>query len=486
VQSTLTDAGPFERILTVQLDEGELEPAKNAAARKLSRELKIKGFRPGKAPRAVVEKMVGPEALRGEAIEDGVPDLVNPALEDIDVLPVVAPRIEDIRDRIDGGIEVDIRITLWPTVERVPDIARKVTIDAPTVSDEEVDEQIDRLRSQYAELEDVNRAADTGDYVMINLSASANGKPVEDVHADDLLYEVGSQSYIPGLDEILGGASAGDIREGPATLPDGFDEPAGSEVTLRALVKGVRAKKLPEVTDEWVSDVSEFDDVHSLRDQLEGNLLAMKKNAAAGEYRQQLMQDITTELDVELPDTLVEAEMESSLHNMAHSLEQNGIDLATYLQLTGQDQNAFMEEVRAGATQSLKTRILLEGIAGAEGLEVGEDEIGDVLAEMAEPGETTAVELRDVLNRNGQITALTGDILRRKALDRILEESTPVDDDGNEVDLTIPEPPVADDDLPDDDFDDEADDEEPSGEAAQLETVDAKAEAQPDEPDEEV
>ncbi len=440
MQTTLKEAGPFERILTVQLDEGELEPAKNAAARKLSQQLKIKGFRPGKAPRAVVERMVGAEALRGEAIEDGVPDLVNPALAEIDLEPVTAPRIEDIRDRIEGGIEVDIRITLWPSADTIPDIARRVEVESPEVTDEEIDEQIDRLRSQYAELEDVAKPAEEGDYVMINLSATANGEPVADVRADDLLYEVGSRSYIPGLDDVLAGASAGEIREGPGNLPEGFDEPVGAEVTLRALVKAVRAKRLPEVTDEWVSEVSELDDVASLRDRVEQGLLRMKRQATAGVYRERLMDELTADLEVELPEALVEAEMGSSLHNLGHSLQQSGLDMGTYLQITGQGEEEFVQDVREGAVRSLKTRILLDAVVSGSNIEVTDEEIDEALEQMQGP-EDDHIDIADVkqaLTANGRISVLTGDILRRKALDLIFEASTPVDSAGNEIDLTLP------------------------------------------------
>lgn len=437
MQTDVIEAGPFERMLTLHLEEAELEDAKDAAARKLSRQLKIKGFRPGKAPRAVVERMVGSEALRSEALEDSLPGLVGSALEHVDLDPVTAPQIAEVRDRDEGGVEVDVKITLWPTVDHVPDIARTIEVELPEVEEAELQEQIDRARAQYAELEDVAREANEGDFVMVNVSALHGGEVLEDVTANDLLYEVGSRSFIPGLDDLVTGVTAGTIKEGPGVLPDGFGDNAGEEVTLRVLVKGVKQKKLPELTDDWVSDVSEFDTVEELTGQLRNSLTAMKLNVTRTAYRDKLLGELVAELDVELPEALVEAELESSLHNLMHSLQAQGLDLGTYLAVTGQDQREFVNDLREGADRSLRTRILLEGVAKAEGIEVEDDEIDAALADMARSSGRDQSELKEVLVANGQDSVLAGDILRRKALDRILEASTPVDADGNPVDLSL-------------------------------------------------
>jgi trigger factor len=272
VQTDIKEAGPFERILTIKIEESELESAKNKAARKLSQSMKIKGFRPGKAPRSIVERMVGESTLRSEAIEEALPALVGPAIDEAELEPATTPRVEDVRDAEGGGVDVDVKVTLWPLLDAIPDFAgRTVEIESPVVTDEEIDQQMDRLRDQYAELEDVERPASDGDFVMINISASADGEQIPEATAEDLLYEVASGSFIPGLDDLLGGASQGDIREGPGTLPPGFGQDEPRQANLKVLVKGVRAKQLPEVTDDWVSDVSEFDTVDELTDRRSGD-----------------------------------------------------------------------------------------------------------------------------------------------------------------------------------------------------------------------
>jgi len=440
VHTEVTEAGPFEQMLVVHLDEIELEDAKNKAARKLSTQLKIKGFRPGKAPRAIVERMVGGATLRQEAIDEALPDAIARAIEDNSLEPAVTPRLENIRDGEDGSVELDVRITNWPTTATVPDFrGRKIAIDIPDVEPEELSAQIDRFRTQFAELETVGRAGDDGDFVMINISASLNGTPLDDASASDLLYEIGSQSFIPGLDGLLLGASAGDIREGPAVLPPGFGDHGGDEVQLKVLVKEIRAKKLPEVTDQWVSDVSEFETVDELTEAIGGSLRAMKFSYAASAFQDKLISELGDELNIELPEALIESEMESSVHNLQHSLESRGLDLANYLRITGQDQQAFIDELRDGANRSLRTRILLEAVAASEELGVEEEEITEAIDSLARQTDQSTESVRRALEASGQDGVLTGDILRRKALDRLLAAATPIDTDGNVVDLSPPQ-----------------------------------------------
>jgi len=168
-------------------------------------------------------------------------------------------------------------------------------------------------------------------------------------------------------------------------------------------------------------------------------VLAMKRGAVDAEFRQKLVEDLIDELEVELPDALVEAEMEASLHGLAHTLEGQGIDLETYLSVTGQGQEDFLADIRVRASKSLKTRILLEAVAEAEAIEVGEEDIDEAIAEMALQSRKEPQAVREAIEESGREHTLTGDILRRKALDRLLEEARPVDADSNPIDLSVPD-----------------------------------------------
>ncbi len=434
----MEEAGPFERLLTVVIPDAEFESAKNRAARRLSRDLKVKGFRPGKAPRRLVESMVGAERVREEALQEALPGIVGSALEEAEIDPAVAPSVSATRD-VEDGIEVDITVTLWPKLARLPEYAgRRMVVDTPEADEDEIDAQVDRVRSQYAELEDVSRPAQEGDFVMIDLGATKDGVAVDEASATDLLYEVGSRSFIPGLDEPLLGSSAGDIKQIETQLPDGFGDHGGEMVQLRILVKGVRARRLPELSDEWVAEVSEFETVEELRDQLAESILAMKRVEAATELRNRLIDELTSELDLALPEALVDAEMDNAAHRLVHRLEASGIDLGNYLRITGQDEQAFLDDLRGQAEQNLRTRILLESIAEAEGLTVEEEDLDEVVGQFAAAANEPADEYRKQLERTGQVIGLAGDILRQKAFDHLVASVTAIGADGSPVDLDGP------------------------------------------------
>jgi trigger factor len=444
------EAGPFERILTVTLEGDAYESAKNRAARKLAQQVKIKGFRPGKAPRKIVESVVGAEALRDEAIEQSLPRLVAEAILESELEPAVTPRVEGIRD-IEGGVEVDLRVTEWPSLDRVPEYrGRRIMVDSPSVTDEDVEGQIDRIRDQFAELDDVDREGFDGDYAVIDLATSVDGEEIAAGSAKDLMIEIGASAHIAGLDDAVRGKKAGHIAEFATTLPPTIGEHAGRDAKARVLVKAVKTKRLPEVTDEWVDDVSEFETVAEMREMLREQMAMIRESAVREEYEQKLLEELRSDVEITLPDALVEAEMDAVLHRFAHRLETQGVTLDKYFELTGQDQGAFVEDLRSQARLNLITRILLEAVGVEEGLEVTDEETDETIEALAKAAKVAPEDYREALARGAQEKSLAGDILRRKAIDRLLELAVAVDADGNEIVFTKPEADSAGDDEPGD------------------------------------
>lgn len=445
METEVEEGNAFERHLVVQIEESELATAKVAAARKISQSMKIKGFRPGKAPLKMVEAMVGAEHLRSEAIEEALPKAVTDALRAAELEPVTAPRVSEIRDNEESGVEVDVVVTLWPTIDELPSLDdRKVEIEMPALDDGIIDEQIDRLRNQFAELETVKRESDTGDFVMINLTSSRNGVAVEEASATDLLYEVGSGSFLPGLDDVLVGAKSGDIKATTSTLPEGFGDDGGSEVDLTILVKEVRAKKLPDLTDEWVSDISEFDSLEQLRQDLSEGMDRRRKIEGMARFREQLVDDVVDDLDLELPDDLVQAEWEASIRNLVDRVTQQGIDFENYLRIIGKDEETFVAEMKDNSIRNLKARILLDTIIEKHEIRLEDDELASAISRMAASSGTTVEEVSKQLQQSGNGVALVGDILRRKAIDLLAEKASAVDAEGQAVDLSLPEPEPSD------------------------------------------
>jgi trigger factor len=439
VTATVTDAGPFEKLVTFTVEHHELEAAASRTARRLSQEIRIKGFRPGKAPRPIVEATVGKERLRSETIDDLLPSKVAEVLVGQGLEPAVSPRLERLDDVLGGGVEVEVRVTMWPTLDELPEYAgRQIEVGSPDVTDEELTTQVDRIREQFAALEPADRPAADGDYVTIDLAASHSGEPVPEASASDLLYEVGSDGFLEGIDDVLVGASAGDTVGFDGTLPAGFGDRAGLEVAFSVTVKDVKAKVLPDLTDEWVSEITEFETVSDLEADLRERIGDIKRRSLASRFRESALGMLVDEVQIELPDALVRAEMDELLHRFAHRLQEDGISLEDYFRVTGLSEDAFVADLRAQAERSIRTRLVLEAVADQEGVEVPDDELRTVVEVVALQSEQPD-QVRAAFSGTPREQSLRGDILRSKALDALVALATPVDEHGNPVDLTVSE-----------------------------------------------
>ena len=430
------NAGPFERIVTLTIDSDAIEAAKKTAARRLAADVRIKGFRSGKAPMKVIESAVGAETLRREAIDDALPGVLGEAIEETGLEPAVTPRLESIRDR-DDGVEVDVLVTQWPTLKKPPKYkGRRIELDAPEVDEAAVDDQVERMRSQFADLEDVNREAFDGDFVIVDVTASRNGEEFGAGSATDMLLEVGEGTYLEGMDDALRGRGTGNIEHFSTTLPESFGEDGGAEVSVRVLIKQVKTKRLPDLTDKWVDDMTEFETVEDMREGLAVQLIRVKSARLRVNFERLLLKELTDDLALELPEALLDAEMDSLFHRFAHRLEQQGIEFGQYLTLTEQDQETFLADLRSQADLNLKTRVMLEAIAESEEVVVEESEMEEAVGQLAAASEMDVEDYKKVLVEGGQEKALSGDILRRKAVDRLLELAVPVDGTGNAIDLS--------------------------------------------------
>jgi trigger factor len=438
VQTEVNESGRFERTLTVRIDNDELAKAKERAARKISKSMKIKGFRPGKAPLPVVERMAGAEYVRSEAIEEAIHDVVPAAIDEAGLEPVTIPSVSAIRDDgQDGSIEIDVLVTIWPVLESLPDFdGFEVEVEDPTVTEAEITEQLDALRNQFAELEDHDGALGDGDFAMIDIAVSQDGEAVDGASAKDLMYEVGSSSFIPGLDALLDGAQVGTTVTGEATLPDGYSDKGGEDVTLSVEIKEAKTKVLPELTDEMVTDATEFSTVDELVTAIERNMLAYKVHTQRSVLQDKAVQYALNEVDFEVPEALIDAELEARVRNLVARLQNDDIDIQDYLRITGQDEEGFIASMRDQADHALSTRILLESIAAVENWEVTDDELVEYVEGLLQGQEGDPQELIEAWRAGGQIEAVSGDILRERALKSLVDAATPVDAEGNPVDLT--------------------------------------------------
>ena len=433
---SVREAGPFERLIEFELTEAEIDAAKTAAARRLAKDLKLKGFRPGKAPRPVVEAAVGKERLRSEAIEDAIPPKLSEVLREESLRPVVTPELEKVED-IEGGVSVEIKVTLWPTLESPPPYRdRKIEVDSPEVTDEELEAQLERMREQFGQVEEVERPAQEGDFVSVDITPEVDGQPLEEGSAKELLYRIGTGGLIEGADEVLEGATAGQELTIDAPLPEGFGERAGEQATFRITVNEVKQLVLPDLTDEWVDENTEYSTVEELRSSLRERMAEVKRAGIARRFADRALETLVEQAELDLPEAVVRAEMDEILHRFVHRLEDQQLTLGDYFQVTGISQEQFLADLQAQADRSLRTRILLDAIIADAGLEVGDDELEAVLDRVARQTDDPEGFLRSIRGTPQEL-AVRADILRDKALKLIIDNATPVDPDGNPIDLDL-------------------------------------------------
>ena len=438
--ATITEAGPFERLVTFHISDSQIEDAKRGAARRLSQNIKISGFRPGKAPVKIVEATVGADRVRSEAIEDLMDPMLGGVLSDEDIRPAVNPELESIED-VEGGVEVLVKVTLWPTIDLPNYRDRNIEVSNPAVSDEDVQAQIKRMLEQFATVEEVDRPAGEGDFVSIDISATKDDEPVEEARASDLLYEVGSGLFLEGMDDEVVGASAGDILNFDAPLPEGFGDQAGEVVTFNVIVNEVKERVLPDLDDVWVDENTEFDTVDELTEALREGLADAKLRAVSREFADKALATLRDQVDVDLPEAIVRTEMDRHLHDFMHRLEENDLTLEDYFNATGMPQDQFIDDLRSQAELSLRNRLIIEAVVEAEDITVSEEDLSTALQALAARSDDPVAYIK-AFNEAGQGLALASDILRNRALDAILSNANPVDEDGNPVDLSLEVPEV--------------------------------------------
>jgi trigger factor len=436
VRSTLETVEPTKVRINVVVEPDELRPAIDRTARRLSREVRVPGFRKGKVPRQVIEARIGRDALLAEAIEqEAVPEFYAKALEELGVRPLSRAQVEP-PDYTDGEpLEFSATFEVKPELD-LPSY-RGVEVEAPDieVTDEQVDNQLERLRDRFAQLEVIGRPLAEGDFAQIDLRATHHTEEIPELTRTDFLYEVGSGTAVPELDTELQGKRKGDILKFNATLPEEAGEGLGGrEVTFQVLVKEAKAKVLPKLDDDFAQEASEFDTLDELVDDLRQRLEQAAEAQRASELETRVLQAYLDQVEVPLPESMVHDELHYRANRFAQQLTMMGTNLEQYLQALGQTADDVEADLRAQSERAVKAQLVLEAIAQAEGFEATEEEIEAELRRQAQRVGRDPEDVRRAL-ADGRIGVIAGDILRSKALAFMVEHASqhdPAPDDASE------------------------------------------------------
>lgn len=414
--------------LSVEVPEAEVEKAVEAAVRRIAREVRVPGFRPGKAPRRLIEARLGPGVARQEALRESLPDFYAQALREADVDAVSAPEIDITAGHDEGPVTFDAVVEVRPQISIAGYGGLRVTVPSPVADDAEVDRHIDRLRQQSAELRPVTRPAQTGDHVFLDVHGEREGETVAGLTTDDYLYEVGSGYVVPEFDEQLPGAKVGDILTFSSTIDD------EAPVSFRLLVKDVKEQVLPVADDAWAAEASEFETVEELRADILQRVSAGRRLQANLAVREEAIKALVELVADDIPDAMVRPETEARVVELARRLESRGATIAQYMEASGTSEEQFVAGVRAEATHAVKADLALRALAEAEELEATDDDVDAEVARLAERLKRPAADVRKDLERQDAMATVRSDVRKSKALEWLVEHVEIVDEEGHPID----------------------------------------------------
>ena len=425
--STSTELAGKDRVkLRVEIEDAALGPAISEVYKRWARDMKVPGFRKGKVPRQLIDARVGPEVVREEALRDALPGFYRDALEAEELEAIAPPEIDVLTFEAGSPIVFEATVDVRPEIE-LPDLSQ-IKVEAPPteVTDAEVDQQLERLRDRFAELESVSREVRRGDFVLIDLKGHRHGELVEGASAPDFLYEVGSRSGPPKLDDELVNERPGAILKFTDSVhihkegePE-HDHSSQEEISFTVLLKEVKAKKLPALDDDFAKTVGEFDTLDELREDLRAKLGEVKQDMVQQELRGQTLEALVEAATIEAPERLVEEEFEHRLSHFNDDLAKAALDVASYAAQTDSTELEVRRDIRTQAARSVQAELLLEEVARREDIQITDEEIGREIATAAVQAGTDPKKLAEDLAKAGRLGAVAADIMRRKALDHLV------------------------------------------------------------------
>lgn len=416
--------------LTVELDQSEFDASIDLAFKKIAHEVRLPGFRAGKAPRKLLEARIGLAAARQQAIQDSVPLYLSKAVREHDIDLIATPDVKLVSGEEEGAVSFDATCEVRPVITVPGYQGLRIELAPIEASDEEIEEVVAAERRRHGNLVDVDRPSQTGDYVTLDLQGLRDGEPVPGLNTDDWVYELGRGWVAPTFDEEVTGAVKGAELKFSAT-PNGTDQPADFEVT----VQRVQTLELADLTDEWVAEhVAEHDTVAAWRDAVAARIAEMKLNQARNVLIDKVSESLADLVDIDAPEPMVNSDLQARVQNTVQQFQSQGIALDQWLSATGQDTNQFVDALKEQSVKAVKVDLALRAIVVAEGLGATDDDIELEYQRIAMRVNQKPAQVRKVYEKNDAVVDLVSQIAKSKALDWLLHNVTMVDTNGKVLD----------------------------------------------------
>jgi trigger factor len=416
--------------LDIEVDVEQVSQALDQAYRKLVKKVNIPGFRKGKTPRPIFERFIGKEALYEEAMESLVPEAYFKAVEDTGIEPIEQPKMEIVQAE-DGK-----PVLLKATVEVKPEVllgqykGLQLSKTVTEIQERDVDAELERLRNRHAKLLTIEEGTvENGDQVELDFLGKINGEPFKGGEGKNYPLTIGSGSFIPGFEEQLVGMAVGENKEIQVTFPEDYnaEELAGKEAAFEVTINSIKRKELLELDDEFAKDVSEFDTLEELRNDTRNKLKQTAESRAEMQFKQDLIDLAVSNAQVEVPESMINNQLEETIRGMNNRLSSQGIDLDTYLEYTNSSMPELREQLRPEAEARVRTNLVLESISKNEGITASEEDIKAESAKVAAHYQQDPEEFYNTLKRERQLGFITESLVMEKTVQLLVDNAEIVD-----------------------------------------------------------
>jgi trigger factor len=422
--------------VTIEASADEVAPALKRAVEDLGRRVKIPGFRAGKAPRKVLEGRVGRDALKDQVVQLAIPELLGKAVEEEGISSISQPQISVTSYELDSDLTFEATLEVKPEIPEPNYSILHVEVPPTEATEEEISEQLSRMQDRFATVDPVDRAAARGDLVRIDITTTIDGETPEQLQATDQLYPLGQGQPIPDLDDHIQGEKAGSVVEFETTLPDSLGEFAGKKATVKAMVKEVNQKIVPDLDDAFASDASEFETLDELKADIAEKIREVKEQQSRQLVRQTLLEQAVNDTDFSVPQSMIMREMAFRLQRFEQNLQQNGLTIEQYLEQGGFTEDQVEQDLRTQSEQQMRAMLLLESIAEREGFKLDQEELAAEMTQHAQAMRLNQEQAKRFFSDQDQVLQVAGDIIRRKALDHLVERAGYGDNTAVEADET--------------------------------------------------
>lgn len=433
MKSAVETLSPTRAKLTVEVPFEELKPSLDAAYKRIAQQINVPGFRKGKVPPMVIDRQIGRGPVLDEAINEALPKLYVQALQENSIEPLAQPEIDITKFEDNESLEFTAEVDVKPEIT-LPDLdGLEVEVDSFDVTDEEVDAQVKTLRERFATLRDVDREATEGDFVVMDLKAMKDGEVVEGAEVSEMSYQVGRGGMLEGLDEALSGMKAGDEKTFSSELVGG--EVAGMPVEVEVRVSAVKEQELPELDDEFAQTASEFDTVEELVADVRARLERGKRLEQAAAARDAVLEKILDLVEIPLPDTIVDQELNARRENVQQQLTYAGMTMEQYLESEEQTLEEFESDLDERTRDAIAAQFVLDEVAKKEQVGVEQQELSEHIFRRAQQSGQDPNEFAKHMVEHNHIPEMVSEVVRGKALAILVESAKVVDDRGNHVEL---------------------------------------------------